>query len=38
MMIHHQRMNRNSFMLLEGLLELICKNPALIPVHFSDLV
>jgi hypothetical protein len=38
MMIHHQRMNRNSFMLLAGLLELICKTPALIPVHFSDLV
>lgn len=38
MMIHHQRMNRNSFVLLAGLLELIRKTPALKPVHFTDLL
>jgi hypothetical protein len=31
-------MNRNSFLLLAGLLELIRKTPALKPVHFSDLL
>jgi peptidoglycan/xylan/chitin deacetylase (PgdA/CDA1 family) len=37
-MIHHQRMNSNSFHLLEGLLGMINSNPALRPVHFSDLL
>ncbi len=38
MMIHHQRMNRNSFILLKELLKIICATPALSPIHFRDLM
>ncbi len=38
LMIHHQRMNSNSFALLEGLLELITRTSSFHPVHFGALV
>jgi len=38
LMIHHQRMNSNSFRLLEGLLELTGSSGSLSPVNFRALV
>jgi len=35
MMLHHQRMNRNAFSLLEALLRHVVENPRLEPVSFS---
>lgn len=36
-MIHHQRMNDAAFELLEGLLALVNRSSALLPVHFKNL-
>ena len=37
-MIHHQRMNDNSFLLMEGLLKTISTIPELVPVHFGEMI
>ena len=37
-MIHHQRMNDESFLLMEGLLKTISTLPELLPVHFGDMI
>ena len=36
-MIHHQLMNRNAFLLLDGLLQMIAGIDSFIPVNFNDL-